>query len=409
MENGKPSFLRRLFNWQTSETLGAMVDPSYGYFGDAYGQGYESEEVSIITAERNTSVSRAINLLSNDVGRLPVCTVDDEGNETDDLYGLLNMPNSLETGFDFLRKHVRYLMLYGNSFALISRNGRGEVVQLISCNPVDITQIDNGDGTFTYRHTYHGEVDPKDVLHFRLKGRRPFWGSSPIRDAIASLNLSKVQEEAGASQYRVPGLGKIALEIPETGGPDKVRAGQQSFTRVHGSKDGHLAPIIVQAGTAVKQVGTSLKDSDWVTARRFSITEVARMYSIPPAFLFDLEHSTLENSSMMLKSYVSTCLEHWLEYFRSEFKLKLDVNLKFDTTMLLTGTFKEEVESLRMAIDVGILTPNEARAKLGYEAHPDGEDLLVSKNYTDASANGSDTETDNGADTSETSTGKDDS
>ena len=95
---------------------------------------------------------------------------------------------------------------------------------------------------------------------------------------------------------------------------------------------------------------------------------------------------------MMLKSYVSTCLEHWLEYFRSEFFNKLDVVLKFDTSQLLVGTFKEEVESLRMAIDAGILTPNEARTKLGYEHHEDGDDLMISKNYQQAGVNGSDTD-----------------
>ena len=386
----KPSFIRRLFNWNTTETLGAAADPGWGIFADAYGSIYEPEQVTIQTAEKNTAITRAINLIANDVGRLPVCTCDAEGDESDELFGLLEQPNDLETWFDFSRKQMRHLMLWGNSFALISRNGRGEVVQLISCNPQDITQIDKGNGLFTYRHVIHGEVAKDDILHFRLKGRRPFWGDSPIIMAIDALQLAKVQEEAGASQYRVPGLGKLALEIPETVGPDKVRAGQESFKKIHGGKDGHLAPVIVQNGTTVKQVGQSLRDSDWITSRRFSITEVARMYSVPPAFLFDLEHSTLENSSMMLKSYVSTCLEHWLEYFRSEFKLKLGVNLKFDTTQLLVGTFKEEVESLRMAIDCGVLTPNEAREKLGYEAHPDGDDLMISKNYEQAGVNGSD-------------------
>ena len=382
----KPSFIRRLFGWSTNDTMGAMVDPSYGFFGDVFGD-ITPEEVTIFTAEQNTSVTRAINLIANDVGRLPVCTIDDEGNEVDELYGILDRPNDLETRYDFFRKHTRFLMLYGNSFALISRNGKGEIVQLISCQPGDITQIDNGDGTFVYRHTIYGEVAKEDILHFRMKGHRPFWGDSPIGLALSALNLAKTQEEAGMSQYKVPGLGKIALEIPETVGPDKVQAGQQSFKKVHGTKDGHLAPIIVQNGTQVKQVGQSLRDSDWITSRRFSITEVARMYSIPPAFLFDLEHSTLENSSMMLKSYVSTCLEHWLEYFRSEFFNKLDVVIKFDTTQLLVGTFKEEVESLRMAIDCGIMTPNECRAKLGLEAHEDGDDLMISKNYTDAGSN----------------------
>ena len=396
----QPSFIRRLFGWNTTETLGAAVDPSF--FGDIYGPQYEPEEVTILTAENNPTVSRAINLVANDIARLPVvvCDYDNDGDLKEDpehaVSYLLEKPSELETGFDFFRKHARYLMLYGNSFALVSRRGTGEIVQLISCNPIDITQIDGGDGTFVYRHTYYGEVDPKDMLHFRLKGARPFWGDSPITRAHKALELAMVQEEAGAQLYRTPGLGKVALEIPETVGPDKVKAGQEAFKRVHGGKDGHLAPVIVQNGTAVKQIGTSLKDSDWVTARRFSITQVGQMFSIPPSFLFNLEDATLENSTMAMKSYVSTCLEHWLSYFRSEFKLKLDVNIKFDTSSLIVGSFKEEVESLRMAIDCGLITANEGREKLGFEAHPDGDTLMISKNYTDAGdnegVNGTDTQ-----------------
>ena len=374
--------IRKIFGWSNSSTLGGTADP--GWYPPP-----SRDYVSIETAEQNMAVYRAIKLVSHDLGRLPVIA---EGGDMP--AELLTNTNDKETWFDFTRKHMRYLMLYGNSFALISRNGFGQVLGLISCTPGELSQIqiDQDPGNFIYRHAAFGDIDPKDIMHWKMTGTRPFWGTSPIIEAARALNLAQVQEDAGESMYRTPGLGKVAIESPETIGPEIVGALQSAFASKHGGKDGHLTPIITQGGMKVSQVGQSLSDSEWITARRFSIGEVSRMYSVPPSFLYDLDKSTLENSAAQMKSYVSTCLSHWGAIFNSEFQLKLDSCLKWDMKNLLQGTLKETTESLRMAIDAGMMTPNECREQLGLEPHPDGDDLMISKNYQEAGVNGTDTD-----------------
>ena len=376
--------IRRLFGWSNANTLGGTADP--GWFTAPQ---KERELVSIENAENNMAVYRAIKLVSNDLGRLPVTA---EGGELPQ--ELAEKPNDKEMWFNFCAKHLRYLMLYGNSFALISRNGYGEVVDLISCVPSEISmiQIDQNPGNFIYRHATYGDIPPEDILAWRIQGSRPFWGTSPIVEAARALNLAKTQEDAGDSMYRTPGLGKVAIESPEAIGPEMVAKLQTAFARKHGGRDGHLTPIITQGGMSVSQVGQSLSDSEWITARRFSVNEVARLYSVPPSFLYDLDKSNLENSAAQMKSYVSTCLLHWAAIFNSEFQLKLGTTLKWDTKPLLQGTLKEQTEALRMAVDAGVMTPNECREQLGLEAHPDGEELMISKNYEEAGVNGTDTQ-----------------
>ena len=373
--------LRRLFKWTTTSTMGAGVDP-------AFFPPPTRDYVSIETAEENLAVYRAIKLISGDIARLPVSGADDEE--------LLERPNSLECWWSFVQKHIRYLMLYGNSFALISRNGLGRVVELISCSPQEISIVYDKDNPtiFTYRHSTFGVLDKEDILHWRIQGSAPFFGTSPITVGARALNLALTQEQAGQQMYQLPSLGKVAIESPETIGPDMVQKLQDAFASTHAGKNGHLKPIVTQGGMTVKQVGTSLSDSEWITARRFSITEVSRLYSIPPAFLYDLEHSTLENSASQMKSYVSTCLNHWIALFASEFYMKLGWYLNFDTKPLLRGTLREQTEALRMAIDAGMMTPNECRAELGLEPHPDGDELMISKNYQQAGVNGTDTDQD---------------
>ena len=375
--------IRRIFGWTPSSTTagGAALDSPW--FTPP-----QRDTVSIANAEENLAVHRAISLITSDLGRLPV---EAEGGEmTTDL---LANPNEKETWFDFTVKHMRNVLLFGNSFALISRNGYGEVVGLVSAAPQELSQIqiDQDPGNFRYRHSIFGEIDPADILHWRTRGSRAFWGTSPIITGARALNLARTQEDAGENMYAMPGLGKVAIESPEAIGPEMVARLQSAFVAKHGGKDGHLTPIIVQGGMEVRQVGQSLSDSEWVEARRFSIGEVARLYSVPPSFLYDLSSSTLENSAAQMKSYVSTCLSHWSAIFNSEFQLKLNSTLKWDTKNLLQGTLKETTESLRMAIDAGIMTPNECREQLGLEAHPDGEDLMISKNYQEAGVTGTDT------------------
>lgn len=388
--------IRRLFKWKNSSTFGSAVEPQW------FPSLFQPDTITIFNAEGYTPINRAINLISNDIARLEMTVetkdpVDDSWKKTPSpIQDLLSFnPNSLQCSYDFRRTIMRDLCLWGNAFALISRDGFGKVRELIYCPPTTISQIDNGDGTFIYNHSEYGPIERMDVLHFHMNGERPFWGESPIVRASRSLQLALIQEEAGASLYRTPGLGKIALQSDESISSDMIDLLQKSFANKHGGKDGHIQPIIVQGGMKVNQVGQSLKDSDWITSRRFSITEVSRMYSVPPAFLFDLEYSTLENTGAQMKSYISTCLTMYMNIFSAEIYTKLlddGQRLGWDTTPLMTGSFKEEIESLRMALDAGILTPNEARHLVGYESIEGGDDMVMSKNYAEKGVNGTDTE-----------------
>ena len=388
--------IRRLFKWKNSSTFGSAVSPQW------FPSLHQPENITIFNAESYTPINRAINLVTNDMGRMEVSVqkkIDGDWKDIDSPIGELLRwkPNSLQCSYDFRRTIMRDLMLWGNAFALISKDSYG-VRELIYCTPTTVTQIDNGDGTFIYNHSEYGPIERDEILHFHMNGERPFWGESPIVRASRSLRLELIQEEAGSQLYRTPGLGKIALESDESISSDMVDLLQKSFAAKHGGDGGQIQPIIAQGGMRVTQVGQSLKDSDWITSRRFSITEVSRMYSVPPAFLYDLEYSTLENTGAMMRNYISTCLSMYTEIFASEIYTKLlgeGERLHFNTTPLMMGTFREEVESLRMAIDAGILAPNEARHLLGYESVEGGDEMVMSKNYDAKGVNGTDT----GADT----------
>ncbi len=341
-------------------------------------------------------VQRAVSVVAGDVARLPIQIQEyadgrwEECEEYPDLDDILNQhTNKFFTSFEWRRWMVTNMMVWGNSFSLISRVA-GEVDELIPVRPWDVQILPNTEqGGWYYRSSEYGDLEPRDVIHWRMPAhQRLLWGESPIVVARRAIELGSQQEMAGAQAFRMPGLGKIAITTKETVGGDAIRAMQDAFLHAHGSVEGMLRPIVVQNESDVKQVGQSLTDQDWIAARRFTINQVAQMYGVPPQYLYNLENSTQEQTSEMSRAYVDTCLGAYLASIQTELGFKLlpgrESNRRFrvwfDTAPLVRGTFSEQVNAIQVAIQSGIMTRNEARTMMGYTPLEGGDEVLIGPN-----------------------------
>ena len=337
------------------------------------------------SAMRLTPVRRAVTVISQDLARIPICTYGRVGDDYVKTYGdafdLLNGDwNEYHTAFEARRWMVSQAMLWGNAFAVINRVG-GSVRSLIPMNAWNVTLATQDDGTPVYNTSEYGEVAPADIIHFRmLPTRRQMWGTSPVADAVRALQLGAMLETAGVEQFKMPGLGKLSLSTDEVLGSEAIRATQDAFKSAHSGSDGMLRPIIAQGGAKIEQVGQSLVDQDWSTARRQVIEEVARAFGVPPFVLFsDSEKYTQEQARLYGES-----LQGYTEGFAAELRRKLmpgeDVKVTFDMTTIQRGTFNEAMQGYTQAIQLGILTPNEVRKELGLMPIEGGDEMRVGPN-----------------------------
>ena len=116
-------------------------------------------------------VYRAVTMISNDIGRLPVfaATVDTDGDLLEvesvvaDLLG--REPNRYMGGFEFRRTLTSQALRYGNAFASIVRNGRGEVMELVPLLPGDVSMHTSPQSGVYYTHSVIGQIEPEDILH----------------------------------------------------------------------------------------------------------------------------------------------------------------------------------------------------------------------------------------------------
>lgn len=341
-------------------------------------------------------VARAIQVVSNDIARVPIrmerktdahWEVVDDNPVMDEI--LNEIPNTHFSAYEFRGWMCRSMMLWGNAFALISRWGN-EVRELIPVRPWDMALLpDTERGGWYYHSSEYGDIKHTDVLHFRMPSyQRMLWGESPIILGRHAVALGQEQEAAGRSAFQMPGLGKIAITTKETMGGEAVRRMQEAFRGAHSGPEGMLRPIVVQNESDVKQVGQSLTDQDWIAARKFSINQVAQMYGVPPQMLYNLESESASGVAEQARQYVDNCLSQYTSTWAAELAWKLLPHMPdgdryrfvFDTTQLVRGTFAEQVSALQIAVQTGVMTRNEARTMMGFNPIEGGDEVLIGPN-----------------------------
>ena len=381
--------IRRLFSWPKASAVGG-AGPD-GVWWPTYPNA-RTDAVGAFAqypprAMRIPAVRRAVNVISGDLARMPVKVYAYVGDAWEDLgrtnevQKLTEQASEFHTANEFKRWAFSQALLWGNSFALISRSG-SQVEKLIPMGNADVTLNRSEAGTWYYGTSEYGDVSVGDMLHFRMPcAVKQLWGDSPVVDAARAIALNAELETAGLEQYRMPGMGKISITTDEAVGADSVRAMQESFKSAHAGAKGMLRPIIAQNGASVAQVGKSLVDQEWIQGRKQAVEDVARVYGIPPYVLFSEAGTayTAEQARMYADS-LAAYTAAWGAELTSKLYPDQDAKICFDTTMLMRGSFGEAMTAYKEAIQLGVMTPNEVRKELGLSAIDGGDEMYVGPN-----------------------------
>lgn len=339
---------------------------------------YSGERVSPSTCDQNTAVGRAIQLISNDLAKVPRTLMRRTANgaEPDTSSALWRLfdtsPNVEQSGFEFWRYMTAMYLRYGNAVALIQKNLRGDTLQLIPLDPQSISiEIDQKTGNFFYNHAEMGLLEPEEIFHlkFGLTDESGIWGLSPVVRGREALGLAKAQEKAGASSYRNSASPSMALRHPGTLSDKAGARLTEQFSKAHAGPESAGKAILLEEGMDVTLMnGLSLESQQWIDARRFSIGEVSRIYGVPAPYLSDNSNSTYSNVTELVRMYTNGCLSHHAAIWAAEIQFKLlapDQYIDIDLTYVQRGSFTDEISALNQAVTSGIMTPNECRHRLG--------------------------------------------
>ena len=282
-------------------------------------------------------------------------------------------PNRWQTPSQFRRMMQAHLLLRGNAFAM-KVVSRGEVRELIPLHPdrVERKQLDDLSLEYTYtrkdgRRVKLAQADVFDLVGLTLDGVN---GVSPITYARETIGLSLAQESHGASTFKngakVSGVlkhpGKLGKE-----GTENLRDSLGDF-REGGAKEGK--DLILEEGMSYERMAMTAEDAQWIESRKFSRTDIAMFFGVPPHMIGDTEKSTswgtgIEQQSIGFVAYtLEDHLTMWEEAIARDLIPEAETTMyaRFNRAALVKGDIKARWEAHTKALQWGVSSPNEIRA-----------------------------------------------
>ena len=354
------------------------------------------------SAMQMTAVYSCVRILAEAVAGLPLHLYrykDSGGKEKaidHPLYLLLHdEPNPEMSSFVFRETLMTHLLLWGNAYAQIIRNGKGEVVALYPLMPNKMTVDRDANGQLYYQYTRSNEeaptmkgttvnLHPSDVLHIPGLGFDGLVGYSPIAMAKNAIGMAIACEEYGAKFFANGAAPGGVLEHPGTiKDPERVR---QSWQSTFGGSGNANKIAVLEEGMKYTPIGISPEQAQFLETRKFQINEIARIFRVPPHMVGDLEKSSFSNIEQQSLEFVKYTLEPWLVRWEQSIQRTLfspeekkRYFAKFNVEGLLRGDYASRMSGYATARQNGWMSANDIRELENLDRIPteDGGDLYL--------------------------------
>ena len=292
------------------------------------GNSTAGKNVSESSAMQMTAVYACVRVLSEAVAGLPLhlYKYTDKGSKEKaidhPLYFLLHdEPNPEMCSFVFRETMMTHLLLWGNAYAQIIRNGKGEVMAIYPLMPSRMTVDRNERGELYYQYqlsrddaqTMKGSsviLKPSDVLHILGLGFDGLVGYSPIAMAKNAIGLSMATEEYGSKFFANGATPGGVLEHPGTlKNPARVR---ESWNQAFGGSVNSNRVAVLEEGLKYTPITIAPDQAQFLETRKFQLNEIARIFRVPPHMIGDLERATFSNIEHLSLEFVKYSLDPWL-------------------------------------------------------------------------------------------------
>lgn len=354
------------------------------------------------SAMQMTAVYSCVRILAEAVAGLPLHLYkynDDGGKEKaidHPLYRLLHdEPNPEMSSFVFRETLMTHLLLWGNAYAQIIRNGKNEVVALypLMPNKMSVDRDENGHLYYTY---YRGPdeaiknmefavtLQPSDVLHIPGLGFDGLVGYSPIAMAKNAIGMAIACEEYGAKFFANGATPGGVLEHPGAiKDPQRVR---ESWQAAFGGSSNSNKVAVLEEGMKYTPISISPEQAQFLETRKFQINEIARIFRVPPHMVGDLEKSSFSNIEQQSLEFVKYTLDPWVIRWEQSIMRALlsntekkDYFVKFNLEGLLRGDYQSRMNGYAIGRQNGWMSANDIRELENLDRIPteEGGDLYL--------------------------------
>ncbi len=356
-----------------------MGDPAlaafFGHSPTAAGQNVTNDTALTVSA-----VYACVTVLSESVAMLPMIVyrrLADGGREratNHPLYKLLTQrPNDWQTPFEFFQLMMVHLALRGNSYSFIVVGNDGVVQQLMPLHPDRVQPFWVSAGVVAYR--YQPPQGPQtilladEVMHVRgFPSTDGLTGLSTIQLHRETIGAAMGQLDYSARFFQNDATPSGIIESPGVLNDEDIAASRKYWELDHkGSERAHRIAFL-EAGQSYTPISISPQDAQFIEGRQFSVTDIARIFRVPPHMISELSKATFSNIENQSLQFVIFSLTAWTTRIEQSAERDLFTDVQRQTlfpefleTALLRGDQKGRSEFLSKMVINGIMTRNEAR------------------------------------------------
>lgn len=369
---------------QPAEVKSAPAVGSAGFYDMLLGRSASKagQVVSTKTAMESTAYLCGARVIAEGLAQVPCKVIQEtpDGSRrvaTDHpLYRLLHRkPNGWQTSFEFREQIALHLVLCGNAFVVITRDGQGNILELLPYEPGGVQVTRNNDMGLSYRVTLVSgasvSVPAVNMWHIRGPSWNGYLGLDAVHLARNALGLALAAEEFGSELFangaRPSGI--LTTDSGSTLSPAQMESIGESWKAANVGTGQRMKTAVLN-GVKWQPLSSTADEAQFIELRKFQIVEVARVLRVNPIMLMHQDGTAAYASvEQMFLAHATHTLGPWFERFEQSAETNLLTAREWDQGYrvelfdgdLVRGTAKERAETNAIKAQNGVLSRNEWR------------------------------------------------
>ena len=345
--------------------------------GALFNMNWQSATGKRVTVEQGLHVAavfRGVQIISSAIGGMPFKVYrhkDASEVESDTVLNPASEQEEWSTSMERWQMVTAHMVLWGEAFLLKIRNASGRILALEPIHPMRVAlELTEIPGRLTVKKFI---VDGKfhlttyEIMHLKTFSVDGLHGLGPVAQAREVAALALTAEEAAARLYSTGMMQSGVVQYERQLSRAQANTAKEHWRRTMAGVTHAHEVAILDNGARFSPLSMPPADAQFLEARKFQVTEIARMLGLPAWMLNDQEKSTSWGTGMeqMFTSFVMLTLKPYSQVIEQRVTkecLPRTQYAEFKFEGILRGDSSTRAAFYASAIQSGWMVPNEVRA-----------------------------------------------
>jgi HK97 family phage portal protein len=343
-------------------------------------------QITARTAENISTVLACTSAIATALAYIPalVYSRDDKGNRIEATgHPLTRLThsgvNEQMTWPELIEHWVASALLHGNGLIEIVSDQRGELSGLMfhPWGNVSVQRLMSGRLAYEISEPFMGgrsrRLLQSEVIHLRDRTDDGYIGRSRLSRANETVQTVAAAGTFARSFLQKGGYPAGVIRHPGQMSKEAKEDLRAGFNTGHAGSENAGKVMILDGGLEWMQAQVSPEDMELLESRRFGVEEICRLFQVPPPLVQDYSHNTFTNSETAGRWFAQFTLAPWARKIeaavsQSIFSQGSGLELEMDLSGFLRGDPAARWQSHKIAVEAGILDPDEVRQMEGWNA-----------------------------------------